>query len=71
MKATELRSLQVEEVKQRLEDLIDELSNLRIQKATRQLVNASRVHVVKKEIARHRTILREYELGISKPKPKS
>lgn len=71
MKAAELRSLQVVEIKQRLEDLIDELSNLRIQKATRQLVNASRVQVVKKEIARHRTILREYELEISKPKSES
>lgn len=71
MKASELRSLQAEDIKQRLEGLIDELSNLRIQKATRQLVNASRVQMVKKEIARHKTILREYELGISQTKSKS
>jgi len=71
MKASELRSLQAEDIKQRLEDLLDELSNLRIQKATRQLVNASRVRMVKKEIARHKTILREYELGISQTKSKS
>jgi large subunit ribosomal protein L29 len=71
MKASELKSLSAEEVKSRLEDLLDELSNLRIQKATRQLVNASRMRVVKKEIARHKTVLREYELGISKPKSES
>jgi large subunit ribosomal protein L29 len=71
MKASELKGLTVEEVKSRLEDLLDELSNLRIQKATRQLVNASRVKVVKKEIARHKTVLREFELGISKPKSES
>lgn len=71
MKASELKGLSVEEVKSRLEDLLDELSNLRIQKATRQLVNASRMRVVKKEIARHKTVLREYELGISKPKSES
>ena len=71
MKASELRSLQAEDIKQRLEDLMDELSNLRIQKATRQLVNASRVRLVKKEIARHKTLLREYELGISKTKSNS
>ena len=71
MKASELKGLTVEEVRSRLEDLLDELSNLRIQKATRQLVNASRVKVVKKEIARHKTVLREFELGISKPKSES
>jgi large subunit ribosomal protein L29 len=71
MKASELKSLTVDEVKSRLEDLLDELSNLRIQKATRHLVNASRVKVVKKEIARHKTVLREFELGISKPKLES
>ncbi len=71
MKTSELRTLPVEEIQHRLRDLIEELSNLRIQKATRQLVNASRVRLVRKEIARHKTLLREHELGISKTKIKS
>jgi len=67
MKADELRALPIEELHQRLEELKDELANLRIQKGTLQLVNPSRIKLVKREIARINTILREYELGISKP----
>ena len=66
MKASEIRSLSVEEIKQHLEDLMDELANLRIQKATHQLTNPSRIRLVKREIARHKTILREIELGLNK-----
>lgn len=71
MKTSELRSLPVEELKQKLEELVDELANLRIQKATHQLVSPSRIREVRRGIARHRTILREYEMGISKPKIES
>jgi len=67
MKITELRAMTVEELNQKLEDSIDELANLRIQKATHQLVNPSRLRLVKKEIARIKTLIREYELEISKP----
>lgn len=67
MKASELRSLPVAELQIKLDDALDELANLRIQKATHQLVNPSRVRMVKKEISRIRTLLREYELQISKP----
>jgi large subunit ribosomal protein L29 len=67
MKISELRAMTVEELNQKLEDSIDELANLRIQKATHQLVNPSRLRLVKKEIARIKTLLREYELEISKP----
>ncbi len=71
MKPQELRELPVDELKQRLEDLLDEMANLNIQKATHQLVNPSRIKLVRKDIARIKTILREYELGISKPKTES
>ncbi len=67
MKADELRALPLEELQQRLEELKDELANLRIQKGTLQLVNPSRIKLVRREIARIKTIFREYELGISKP----
>ena len=68
MKIQELREMTVEDLKNLLEDLKDELANLRIQKATHQLTNPSRIREVKRDIARVKTLLREYELGISKPK---
>lgn len=67
MKIQEMRELPVNELKGRLEDFKDELANLNIQKSTHQLANPSRIHIVKKNIARINCILREYELGISKP----
>jgi len=68
MKTREMRELTVDELKGRLEDFKDELANLNIQKSTHQLSNPSRIGIVKKSIARISSLLREYELGISKPK---
>ncbi|MBN2366782.1 MAG: 50S ribosomal protein L29 [Calditrichaeota bacterium] len=68
MKIQEIRELPVDELKARLEDFKDELANLNIQKATHQLANPSRIKMVKKNISRINCILREYELGISKPR---
>ena len=67
MRTSELRSLPEDELRQSLEDLLDELANLRIQKATHQMVNPSRMKVVKRDIARHKTILNEYRLELSSP----
>jgi large subunit ribosomal protein L29 len=67
MKTHEMRSRTVDELNNMLEDYLDELANLRIQKATHQLVNPGRFRTVKKDIARIKTLLREYKLGISKP----
>lgn len=67
MRIDELRNRTAEELKNILEDYLDELANLRIQKATHQLVNPSRLRIVKKDIARIKTLLREYEMGISNP----
>ncbi len=67
MKADELRKMTVKDLQALLEELKDELANLRIQKATLQIQNPNRIREVKRDIARIKTILREYELGISKP----
>ena len=67
MKTLELRSRTVDELNNMLEDYLDELANLRIQKATHQLGNPSRFRVVKRDVARIKTLLQEYKLGISKP----
>jgi large subunit ribosomal protein L29 len=63
MKVQELRELSDEELRSRLGQAHEELFNLRFQKATRQLQNTARYGIVRKDIARIQTILRERELG--------
>lgn len=65
MKANELRSLSSEEIEGRIDQLKDELFNLRFQLATGQLENPMRIRQVRKDIARAKTILKQRELGIS------
>lgn len=59
-----------EELKLRLQDAQLELSNLRFQQATHQINNPLKIRITRREIARIKTILREYELGIRKPRTK-
>ncbi|UCC78154.1 MAG: 50S ribosomal protein L29 [Anaerolineales bacterium] len=62
MLATELRSLTEVELNQKLQEAYQELLNLRFQKATKQLDNTARIRVVRRDIARIKTIIREREL---------
>ena len=64
MKAEEIRELTGDELNGRLADLKEELFNLRFQAVTGQLDNPARVRLVRKDIARVKTIMRERELGI-------
>ncbi|MCL6444705.1 MAG: 50S ribosomal protein L29 [Alicyclobacillus sp.] len=64
MKANELRNLSSEEIENRIDQLKDELFNLRFQLATGQLENPMRIRQVRKDIARAKTILKQRELGI-------
>jgi large subunit ribosomal protein L29 len=64
-KAVELRELQDDDLEARLREAKAELFNLRVQGATGQLDNNRRLQVVRKDIARIYTILRERELGLS------
>jgi large subunit ribosomal protein L29 len=64
-KAAELRELSDEELVIRLREAKAELFNLRVQAATGQLENHGRLQVVRREIARIYTIMRERELGLS------
>ncbi|MCL6633457.1 MAG: 50S ribosomal protein L29 [Alicyclobacillus herbarius] len=64
MKASELRNLSTEEIENKVNELKDELFNLRFQLATGQLENPMRIRQVRKDIARAKTILKERELGI-------
>lgn len=62
MKAVEIRDLTAEELNEKLGSLKAELFNLRFQHAINQLENPMRIKVVKKDIARIKTVLREIEL---------
>lgn len=65
MKKTELekiREMSETELDKKLQDLKEELFNLRFQHAINQLDNPMRLKAVKKEIAVVKTIIRENEL---------
>ena len=64
-KAAELRELADEDLVVKLREAKAELFNLRVQGATGQLDNNRRLQVVRREIARIYTIMRERELGLS------
>jgi large subunit ribosomal protein L29 len=63
LKASEIRTLNDEELLTKLEEAHEELFNLRFRLATRQLGNHREIPRVKKRIARIKTILRERELS--------
>ncbi len=65
IKAADLRELSEEDLVMRLREAKAELFNLRVQGATGQLDNNRRLQVVRKDIARIYTIMRERELGLS------
>jgi len=64
LKVDEFRALNNEDLAKQLEEAHQELFNLRFRLATRQLVNHREVRMVKKKIARLKTIMRERELGV-------
>ena len=63
--ATLLRELGADELLLRLRESKEELFNLRFQMATGQLDNNRRLRVVRHEIARIYTVMRERELGLA------
>jgi large subunit ribosomal protein L29 len=64
-KAAELRELSGDDLVTKLREAKAELFNLRVQGATGQLDNNRRLQVIRREIARIYTIMRERELGLS------
>ncbi|HDQ45323.1 MAG TPA: 50S ribosomal protein L29 [bacterium] len=64
MKIEELRQLSLDEIRVRLQDAEEELTNLRFQLALHQLDNPLKVRFLKRDIARLKTVIREYEMGI-------
>ena len=64
MKTDELRDLDTEQLHNQLRDHYEELFNLRFQQVMGKLTASGRPRIVKREIARIKTILRERELGL-------
>ena len=66
MKTKEIRNISDQDLQKQLEQSKSELFNLRFQLATGQLENPMMIGLVKKDIARIKTIIRERELNIGK-----
>ncbi len=66
LKTREIREMTMAEITAKLSDLEEELFNLRFRNAMKQLDDALRIRIVKRDMARIRTVLREQQLGIRK-----
>jgi large subunit ribosomal protein L29 len=58
-KPSELRNLKAGEIESKLSDAREELMKLRFQQVTGQLTDSSRLRILRRDIARMQTILRE------------
>ena len=59
MKASEVRELSADEMRRKVDELEEELFNLKFQLEIGQLENSAKLKQTKREIARVRTIIRE------------
>ena len=59
VRTSELRNLKSGEIETKLSDAREELMKLRFQQVTGQLTDTSRLRILRREIARMQTILRE------------
>ncbi|NLF21312.1 MAG: 50S ribosomal protein L29 [Clostridiaceae bacterium] len=66
MKPNDLRDKSNEDLTQELVSLKEELFKLRFQHATRRLENPLQLRIVRREIARVKTIIREREIQAEK-----
>ncbi|MFA5055445.1 MAG: 50S ribosomal protein L29 [Dehalococcoidia bacterium] len=62
MKVAEIRTLNTDELKKKLDESYRELFNLRFRLATKQLGNHHELRNVRKKIAKIKTVMREREL---------
>ena len=63
MKAAELRALGADELSAKVRDLTDQLFRLRIQKSMGQLEAPAKVRVVRRDLARVKTVLQQQKAG--------
>ncbi len=65
MKAFELRQLSDAELIKRIQEEEESLANLHFQKVINQLENPMKLKLIRKDIARMKTVLRERQLKLS------
>jgi large subunit ribosomal protein L29 len=63
MKATQIRELTAQEISTRIAELERERFNLRFRGATQTLDDPLRLRVIRRDIARLKTVLREQEMA--------
>ncbi len=66
MKASELRDLTMDELRQKESDLNAELFNLRFQLATNQMENPMRLPLTRKVLARIKTVIAQKERSVER-----
>ena len=59
MKAEEVRALSEKEREEKIDDINQEIFNLRLQLATRKIENPSRIRFLRRDVARIKTIKKE------------
>ena len=65
MKAQDMKEMTIEELTAHQDTLLDELANLRVKLVLRQLDNPLRVRLLRREIARARTLIRQKQIAAS------
>tara|TARA_B100000315_G_scaffold111136_1_gene101933 strand:+ start:1116 stop:1325 length:210 start_codon:yes stop_codon:yes gene_type:complete len=63
MKAVELRNLSVEELAEKKKDFKSEIFNLKIQMSIGKIENPSRLKILRRDVARVKTIIKEKKAG--------
>jgi len=64
----EIFNLSEEELPAKLQELLEEMENLQLQKNTHQITNPMRIGQVRRNIARVNTLMSEYKSGIRSKK---
>jgi large subunit ribosomal protein L29 len=71
MKAADVRAMTLDQLDDEVLKLKKEQFNLRFQRATGQLENTARVRVIRRDIARMKTIAAQKRAGAPEPAPKA
>jgi len=71
MKSADARALTLDQIDDEVLKLKKEQFNLRFQRATGQLENTARVRVIRRDIARLKTIAAQKRSGMPEPAPKA
>jgi large subunit ribosomal protein L29 len=71
MKVADVRAMTLDQLDDEVVKLKKEQFNLRFQRATGQLENTARVRVIRRDIARMKTIAAQKRAGMPEPAPKA